>query len=139
MFLFVFEARKCIFCYLDCMLKIMRQEGVGTLWNGTKPSLVLAANPAIQFMVYEAIKRHIQATLQQTVRLIFIDIFLSVIFLLDSLILTLQIAKKIKDFKISAVLSTCTSLMECIFSKLYTLFLMKTAGKNIDAKSNQFL
>lgn len=96
----------------------MRQEGVGTLWNGTKPSLVLAANPAIQFMVYEAIKRHIQATLQQTVRLIFIDIFLSVIFLLDSLVLKIQIAKKIKDFKISAVLSTCTSLMECIFSKL---------------------
>ena len=28
-----------------------------SLWSGTGPSLVLAGNPAIQFMVYEGIKK----------------------------------------------------------------------------------
>ncbi|WAQ96339.1 PM34-like protein [Mya arenaria] len=39
---------------LDCLIKIVREEGLSALWNGTKPSLVLATNPAIHFMVYEA-------------------------------------------------------------------------------------
>lgn len=30
---------------------------MASLWSGTGPSLVLAGNPAIQFMVYEAIKK----------------------------------------------------------------------------------
>ncbi|TMS14778.1 Peroxisomal membrane protein PMP34 [Larimichthys crocea] len=36
---------------------IIASEGVGTLWNGTLPSLILVLNPAVQFMFYEAMKR----------------------------------------------------------------------------------
>ena len=45
----------------------MKEEGVGSLWNGTKPSIVLATNPAIHFMVYEAIKRYFQHYLRKDV------------------------------------------------------------------------
>lgn len=45
---------------LDAMYKIARDEGVRGLWSGTLPSIVLAINPAIQFMVYEAVKRRLQ-------------------------------------------------------------------------------
>ena len=41
----------------DGLLRISQEEGLSTLWSGTGPSLVLAGNPAIQFMVYEAIKK----------------------------------------------------------------------------------
>ncbi|XP_030646202.1 peroxisomal membrane protein PMP34 isoform X1 [Chanos chanos] len=41
----------------DAFSQIIANEGVGTLWNGTLPSLVLVFNPAIQFMFYEAMKR----------------------------------------------------------------------------------
>ena len=34
------------------------QEGLGSLWNGTKASLMLVSNPAIKFTVYELLKRH---------------------------------------------------------------------------------
>ncbi|KAA8585081.1 hypothetical protein FQN60_003775, partial [Etheostoma spectabile] len=37
--------------------QIIANEGVGTLWNGTLPSLILVLNPAVQFMLYEAMKR----------------------------------------------------------------------------------
>lgn len=42
---------------LDCFSKIICREGVGALWNGTGPSLLLVGNPTIQFVVYEALKR----------------------------------------------------------------------------------
>ncbi|XP_067935657.1 peroxisomal membrane protein PMP34-like [Watersipora subatra] len=42
---------------LDCFSKIIKKEGVATLWNGTGPSLILVCNPTIQFVVYEALKR----------------------------------------------------------------------------------
>lgn len=42
---------------LDGIIKIAATEGVGTLWSGLFPSLMLVSNPAIQFMVYEAVKR----------------------------------------------------------------------------------
>jgi len=42
---------------LDGLMKISRQEGISTLWSGTIPSLVLVSNPALQFMVYESLKR----------------------------------------------------------------------------------
>ncbi|XP_052791339.1 peroxisomal membrane protein PMP34-like [Mya arenaria] len=51
---------------LDCLIKIVREEGLSALWNGTKPSLVLATNPAIHFMVYEAVKRYFQHYFRQT-------------------------------------------------------------------------
>ncbi|ESO83015.1 hypothetical protein LOTGIDRAFT_96832, partial [Lottia gigantea] len=40
--------------------KIINYEGISTLWNGTMPSIILASNPAIQFMVYDAIKIYFQ-------------------------------------------------------------------------------
>lgn len=41
----------------DAFTQIIANEGVGTLWNGTLPSLILVLNPAVQFMFYEAMKR----------------------------------------------------------------------------------
>lgn len=38
---------------------IARNEGVKKLWSGTCASLILVANPSIQFSVYESIKRHL--------------------------------------------------------------------------------
>lgn len=41
----------------DAFAQIISKEGIGTLWNGTLPSLILVLNPAVQFMFYEAMKR----------------------------------------------------------------------------------
>uniref|UniRef100_G3PCH9 Solute carrier family 25 member 17 n=1 Tax=Gasterosteus aculeatus aculeatus TaxID=481459 RepID=G3PCH9_GASAC len=41
----------------DAFSQIVANEGVATLWNGTLPSLILVLNPAVQFMIYEAMKR----------------------------------------------------------------------------------
>ncbi|KAI4888108.1 hypothetical protein NFI96_021832 [Prochilodus magdalenae] len=41
----------------DAFSQIIAKEGVGALWNGILPSLVLVFNPAVQFMFYEAMKR----------------------------------------------------------------------------------
>ncbi|XP_062308952.1 peroxisomal membrane protein PMP34 isoform X3 [Osmerus eperlanus] len=41
----------------DAFSQIIAKEGVGTLWNGILPSLVLVFNPAMQFMFYETMKR----------------------------------------------------------------------------------
>jgi len=43
---------------LDGLIKIAMEEGLGSLWNGTKASLMLVSNPAIKFTVYELLKRH---------------------------------------------------------------------------------
>ncbi|PWA33301.1 hypothetical protein CCH79_00013644 [Gambusia affinis] len=45
---------------LDAFKQIIRKEGVGALWNGTFPSLLLVLNPAIQFMIYEGLKRQLR-------------------------------------------------------------------------------
>ncbi|KAM6956876.1 peroxisomal membrane protein PMP34 [Aplochiton taeniatus] len=45
---------------LDAFVQIVRDEGVGSLWNGTFPSLLLVLNPAIQFMIYEGLKRQLR-------------------------------------------------------------------------------
>ncbi|RZF39653.1 hypothetical protein LSTR_LSTR001174 [Laodelphax striatellus] len=42
---------------LDGLIKISRSEGIGALWNGTLPSLILVINPALQMATYEALKR----------------------------------------------------------------------------------
>lgn len=44
----------------DAFFQIIRDEGVGALWNGTFPSLLLVLNPAIQFMIYEGLKRQLK-------------------------------------------------------------------------------
>ena len=48
---------------IDCFRRIVREEGFSQLWSGVSPSLVLALNPAIQWMVYEALKRYLQKKL----------------------------------------------------------------------------
>jgi len=42
---------------LDGIIKIAQMEGASTLWSGMIPSLMLVSSPAIQFMVYESLKR----------------------------------------------------------------------------------
>ncbi|XP_034046936.1 peroxisomal membrane protein PMP34 isoform X2 [Thalassophryne amazonica] len=49
----------------DAFVQIIRDEGVGALWNGTFPSLLLVLNPAVQFMIYEGLKRHLSSELHQ--------------------------------------------------------------------------
>ncbi|XP_048407606.1 peroxisomal membrane protein PMP34 isoform X4 [Stegostoma tigrinum] len=44
-------------CIADAFQQIITNEGVGTLWNGILPSLILVCNPGIQFMFYEGLKR----------------------------------------------------------------------------------
>lgn len=39
------------------LFHIARTEGASALWSSTLPSLVLVSSPAVQFMVYEALKR----------------------------------------------------------------------------------
>jgi len=41
----------------DGLSKVAKAEGIKALWAGTYPSLLLAINPAIQFMTYEGLKR----------------------------------------------------------------------------------
>ncbi|XP_028267115.1 peroxisomal membrane protein PMP34 [Parambassis ranga] len=45
---------------LDAFVQIVHDEGLGALWNGTFPSLLLVLNPAIQFMIYEGLKRQLR-------------------------------------------------------------------------------
>jgi len=42
---------------LDVIVRIYKEEGIGKLWAGVSSSLLLCCNPAIQFAVYETIKR----------------------------------------------------------------------------------
>lgn len=42
-----------------------REEGPGSLWSGTGPSLLLVSNPAVKFTAYEALKRRLLAGQQQ--------------------------------------------------------------------------
>lgn len=51
------QTSQCCVPLEDAFSQIIASEGVGTLWNGTLPSLVLVFNPAVQFMFYEAMKR----------------------------------------------------------------------------------
>lgn len=39
------------------LIELAKREGAKGLWSGTLPSLLLVSNPAIQFMVYESLKR----------------------------------------------------------------------------------
>lgn len=41
---------------LDTLTRIANEEGVGALWNGVGPSLVLVSNPTIQFSTYERLR-----------------------------------------------------------------------------------
>lgn len=52
-------------CITDGLLKIIHNEGPAALWSGTIPSLVLVTNPAIQFMIFEMLKRNMQSMLEK--------------------------------------------------------------------------
>ncbi|KAJ2943750.1 hypothetical protein O0L34_g16879 [Tuta absoluta] len=43
------------------LFQLYKEEGAKGLWSGTIPSLLLVSNPAIQFMVYESLKRNLSA------------------------------------------------------------------------------
>lgn len=47
------------------LIKIIQQEGPAALWSGTIPSLVLVTNPAIQFAIFELLKRNLQQMLDR--------------------------------------------------------------------------
>ncbi|XP_026762708.1 peroxisomal membrane protein PMP34 [Galleria mellonella] len=47
---------------LSGLIEISKKEGAKGLWSGVLPSLLLVSNPAIQFMIYEYLKRHIVAS-----------------------------------------------------------------------------
>ncbi|XP_051572089.1 peroxisomal membrane protein PMP34-like isoform X3 [Myxocyprinus asiaticus] len=53
---------------MDAFAQIIQQEGVGALWNGTFPSLLLVMNPAVQFMIYEGLKRQLMRGVHREVR-----------------------------------------------------------------------
>lgn len=53
---------------IDGLQRISKEEGLMSLWSGTGPSLVLAGNPAIQFMVYEAVKKFLMSEDKKTLR-----------------------------------------------------------------------
>jgi solute carrier family 25 folate transporter 32 len=42
----------------DCLAKIIRDEGILTLYRGIGPALLLVSNGAIQFMCYEELKHY---------------------------------------------------------------------------------
>lgn len=42
---------------IDALQRIYREEGVGALWAGTVPSLILVSNPSVQFASYERLKQ----------------------------------------------------------------------------------
>lgn len=46
---------------VSMMRLIAREEGVGALWSGLLPSLILVSNPSIQFVAYEQFRHVLQA------------------------------------------------------------------------------
>ncbi|XP_017487150.1 PREDICTED: peroxisomal membrane protein PMP34 [Rhagoletis zephyria] len=41
------------------LIYVAKTEGIRGLWSGTIPSLILVSNPALQFMMYELLKRNL--------------------------------------------------------------------------------
>lgn len=52
-------------CLTDGLVKIIQQEGLASLWSGTVPSLILVTNPAVQFMIFEMLKRNLKSLLDR--------------------------------------------------------------------------
>lgn len=67
---------------------IAENEGIGKLWSGTQASLLLSINPAIQFSVYEAIKRYLTKLYGQEKPSVFYFFFLGALSKLISTCIT---------------------------------------------------
>ncbi|KAJ1927009.1 hypothetical protein IWQ60_003305 [Tieghemiomyces parasiticus] len=46
--------------FLRMVLKIVREDGIQALWQGTGPALILVANPIIQYTVFERLRARLQ-------------------------------------------------------------------------------
>ncbi len=45
----------------NTLARIAAEEGIGALWKGVGPSLILVSNPSIQFVAYENVRKIAQA------------------------------------------------------------------------------
>lgn len=43
--------------FIDGLVRVAQEEGIGALWSGCVASLVLVSNPTIQFVAYDAIRK----------------------------------------------------------------------------------
>lgn len=41
----------------DCLVRVAKEEGLITLWNGTSASLLLVSNPTINFVIYDKVRQ----------------------------------------------------------------------------------
>jgi solute carrier family 25 (peroxisomal adenine nucleotide transporter), member 17 len=46
--------------FLKILINIIKTEGIGTLWSGVVPALILVANPIIQYTVFEQLKNAVE-------------------------------------------------------------------------------
>lgn len=67
---------------------IAKNEGIEKLWSGTHASLLLSINPAIQFSVYEGIKRYLTKIYGQEKPSVFYFFFLGALSKLISTFIT---------------------------------------------------
>lgn len=67
---------------------IAKHEGIDKLWSGTHASLLLSINPAIQFSVYEGIKRYLTKLYGQEKPSVFYFFFLGALSKLISTFIT---------------------------------------------------
>lgn len=67
---------------------IAQNEGLSALWSGTQASLLLSINPAIQFSVYEGIKRYLTKAYGQEKPSVFYFFFLGALSKLISTFIT---------------------------------------------------
>jgi len=45
----------------ETLAQLLKEEGIGGLWNGIIPALILVSNPAVQYMVFEKIKKFVES------------------------------------------------------------------------------
>lgn len=67
---------------------VAKNEGVSKLWSGTQASLLLSINPAIQFSVYESLKRFLTKIYGQEKPSVFYFFFLGAASKLISTLIT---------------------------------------------------
>ncbi|RKP40300.1 mitochondrial carrier domain-containing protein [Dimargaris cristalligena] len=46
--------------FIQMLTQIVKQDGIGALWQGTLPALILVINPIIQYTVFERLKARLQ-------------------------------------------------------------------------------